>query len=262
MARWNPRDLTGERFGRLTVVKKSDKKYKGDAHQFWFCHCDCGKEKEIYDRSLITGSTKSCGCLGREISSINGSGNRKHGMSFSPEYYSWNHMMMRCTNKNHHAWKDYGGRGITVCERWKSFENFYEDMGERPIGKSIDRIDNDGNYEPKNCKWSTQKEQVGNRRNSNHLIEYNREIKLSSVWEEEYGLNAGILIRRIRSGWSVDRAINTPMYLTKRIVYLNGELKSVRDLERSFGLSIGMLGKRLRKGINIESAIKECGIEI
>lgn len=156
-------DLTGMKFHRLTVLGRAVQHGKGPVK--WFCRCDCNHELIVEGYQLTTGGTKSCGCL--RIESFVAM-NTRHGMCKSPEYNSWDAMIQRCRNplgKNYHH---YGGRGITVCERWlSSFENFYADMGPKPTPKhSIDRINNDGNYEPGNCRWATQSEQNFNKRRS------------------------------------------------------------------------------------------------
>ena len=151
-------DLTEQTFGRLTVISYHSKgKYD---HTRWLCKCECGKEKVIFSSALKSGHTKSCGCLNLE--NVKKS-NMKYNKYGSREYNSWASMKRRCTDPNAINYKYYGGRGITYCKRWEKFENFYEDMGPRPEGKSINRIDNDGNYEPKNCKWSTSTEQNNNK---------------------------------------------------------------------------------------------------
>lgn len=151
--------LSGARFGRLVVRESTSLRDNGKI--VWECLCDCGSVVFLNTTRLNTGNTKSCGCLRAE-------GNRKtHGGRSLPEYGIWRHMLSRCENKNLPAYKDYGGRGIGVCQRWHDFALFLEDMGRRPsVRHSIDRIDNSRGYEPGNCRWATPKEQNRNRRDS------------------------------------------------------------------------------------------------
>jgi hypothetical protein len=148
------KDISGKKFNKLTVLEFAGK-INNKRHVFWSCKCDCGNIVTVRGDSLRLGATKSCGCFRGSI--------KKHGMAYSLTYRSWINMKQRCSNKNNIGYSRYGGRGIKVCDRWlESFENFLEDMGKRPNGMSIDRIDNDDNYEPDNCKWSTSKEQSNN----------------------------------------------------------------------------------------------------
>ena len=160
----NVKNLLDQKFHRLTVVGFSS---VINRKAQWDCLCECGEKATVASTNLLTNTTKSCGCLNRETSLNNIKGVTKpptHGMYGTPTYYSWAAMHTRCTNPNRDNYKYYGGRGIKVCERWDSFESFYEDMGKRPESKTIDRIDNDGDYTLDNCKWSTHKEQINNRR--------------------------------------------------------------------------------------------------
>lgn len=157
-------DLVGQRFGRLTVVGRADNDLHG--HVRWDCLCDCGNTSTVLASNLKR-TTQSCGCLARELRPVNAARQfTKHGMYQSPEYRAWQNMRERCNNPNHPQFKDWGGRGISVCDRWMdSFEAFYADVGPRPGHRlSLDRIDNDGNYEPGNVRWATHSQQMKNRR--------------------------------------------------------------------------------------------------
>lgn len=160
-----PLNLIGRRFGRLIVVKRAESTAEG--RTLWLCRCDCGKEKVIRGKHLVNGAIRSCGCLHIEVlreQSLKHGATRGYGKT--PEYESWTCMKNRCFNPKRKSFKDYGGRGIRVCARWlNSFENFLADMGRRPgPGYSIDRKNNDGDYEPGNCRWATSEEQNNNRR--------------------------------------------------------------------------------------------------
>lgn len=159
-------DMTGQRFGRLKVICRANR--IGPVR--WHCECQCGNKLEPLADNLRKGDIQSCGCLRREMCATTGERNSTHRYSSNGKirrtYKSWQAMKYRCSSRKYTGWQYYGGRGIRVCKRWQnSFENFLADMGDRPRGKTLDRYpNNDGNYQPGNCRWATAKEQVANRR--------------------------------------------------------------------------------------------------
>jgi hypothetical protein len=188
-------DLAGQRYGRWLVLRFHHVDPSGN--KYWECECECGTVKPVTANSLRQGTSQSCGCLPsrRLAGSLNG--NYRHGYSMescrTPTYISWCGMIQRCTNPRNPRWMDYGGRGITVCERWRSFENFLADMGERPSGLTLDRRDNDGNYEPGNCHWATQSEQVRNQRRNNTWrtrLSAAKILKVRDLHDEGLGISA------------------------------------------------------------------------
>lgn len=204
-------DISGGKFNNLLVVERDYNGKPGKA--YWKCLCDCGNETIVSGSNLRNGSVKSCGCLNYN------SKNKTHGMSKSSLYNIWNGMKFRCTNKNSDSYKNYGQRGISVCEEWfnnpQSFiewalKNGYEE------GLTIDRMDNEKDYCPENCRWISKGEQAKNRR-MNYCIEYKGETK--TLWElcEELNLNYNLVHNRIKKlGWSFEKAINTPVNKNKR----------------------------------------------
>lgn len=207
----NFKDITGQIFGRLTAIKLTGR--SRNKKLLWQCQCECGKTVVVLGAGLFNGHTKSCGCLKRDMASI---WPTKHGQSRvgrkTKEYTAWRGVVDRCTNPNNSAWKHYGARGIEVCERWRnSFENFFDDMGAAPNSKStIDRINNDKGYESSNCRWATMNEQARNRRN-NRIIAFSGRSQCLAAWGHELGLSSDILSDRLRLGWSIEKALTTPL---------------------------------------------------
>jgi len=214
------KDLTGQSFSRLRVLYLSGMKPYGKQKirlSTWLCLCDCGNHHETTGRSLLAGDTKSCGCLHRYVMAHKSLANITHGRSNTPEYRSWAKLKGRCLNPNDKSYERYGGRGIAVCDRWvNSFENFFADMGPRPSPKhSLDRINNDGDYTPENCRWATAIEQV---RNSSHMrwITYKGETLCLKDWAERIGISKSALIRRFKEGCSTKEALETPRWQTPK----------------------------------------------
>lgn len=190
-------DLSGQRFGMLTVVSRVGSVRNGASMTpTWRVACDCGREKVVRASNLRAGQTKSCGCVFI-----------RHGMYGTPEYRAWVSMLGRCTNPSIRSYPNYGGRGIRVCPEWEDFETFFAAMGRRPTsGHSLDRIDVNGNYEPANCRWATVKEQARNKRTS-HVLSVGGESATISEWAERTGIGKGTIRERLRRGWSPERAI-------------------------------------------------------
>ena len=195
-----------DQFTRWTVVEYIGKGY-------WKTVCACGRPGEVKSNSLATGQSKSCGCLAREMLST---AKKRHGATNSIEYGIWIGIRTRCYNKTCPGYFRYGGRGITVCDRWSLFENFLADMGPRPSGQhKIERLDNDGPYSPENCKWATPTEQARNR-STNRILTLNGESRTLAEWAERLGVNQGLLRQRLNAyGWSVERALTEPPDLRK-----------------------------------------------
>lgn len=198
-------DLTGKKFGNLTVIERAENRGK---EIFWKCRCDCGQIKEINGSRLKNGKTKSCGCYKKEVSHLNkghrNSHNKSHGMSETRLYRIYKKMYRRCYKPQTKYYCNYGGRGITICKEWlDDFMNFYNWAMSNGYSDelSIDRINNDGNYEPSNCRWATAKEQANNTRKTIFLT-YKGETKPASEWSKITGIRQDTITMRKRNGWS------------------------------------------------------------
>lgn len=197
------KDMTGQRFGRLTVVGYVGKVAGNKAA--WLCQCDCGRSITVVGESLRRGHTTTCGCLRNWPKP-----KEHHGKAHSPEYAVWSHMIQRCTNPARSGYHLYGGRGIKVCQRWRdSFVAFLEDVGPRPsLNHTLDRIDNDGNYEPGNCRWVTADVQSSNTRR-NRRITYNGETLTVKQWAKKLGMPPETLYARLNRGLPPERIFST-----------------------------------------------------
>jgi hypothetical protein len=204
-------EMAGEWFGRWLVMSRSENNSHG--RSMWLCRCNCGTERAVSGKDLRNGKSVSCGCIKIGLK-------KKHGDAISgchaPEYDIWCGMRQRCENPNCNVYKHYGGRGIKVCERWQDYPNFLADMGRRPSpDHSIDRYpNNDGDYEPSNCRWAMQSEQVGNRRflgtvRTRWVHFRGRKITMTEACKE-MGIAVKTVKFRLSKGWDIDRALTEP----------------------------------------------------
>ncbi len=187
--------MMGERFGRLVVVSEAHRYGRGI---IWRCQCDCGREAKVSGRDLRAGNKRSCGCAHHGYGRVGG--------KRSPTYTCWAGMLSRCRNPNDAEYHNYGARGILVCERWKDFRNFLADMGEKPRGRSIERVNNAKGYQPGNCVWATSGQQSRNTRRNIRVQVGNESLVLIDA-AEKLGIAHGTLYQRIHRGWSGDRLL-------------------------------------------------------
>jgi hypothetical protein len=246
-------ELIGRRFGKLVV---QDRHLYNDKHNktLWNCICDCGKQATIVGSNLTSGHTTSCGCYRKDkiIES-----NFSHGMCEIPEYGIWANMIQRSTNSNTPNYSDYGGRGITVCDRWlNSFEAFYEDMGPRPSpNHSIDREENDKGYYKDNCRWATPTEQANNKRN-NVRYKLNETDLTHAEISRKYSIHVETLRRRIKVGIPIEQAVISPIRaLTDRVYTHNGLTKTLKEWSIFSGIKYQTLYRRLTNGWSFEKSI-------
>lgn len=210
------KDYIGLKFGRLTVIKLHHKVRKNPSgyRLYYLCKCNCGNFKIANIDNLVSGYIQSCGCLRKECYFTN---HRIHGMANSRLYKIWIGMKARCYNLKNKSYNNYGNRGITVCNEWKSdFMNFYNWAMNNGYNDdlTIDRIDVNGNYEPNNCRWVDRKVQANNTR-TNHYITYNEETHTIAEWCRIVNISYPCFMHRIQRGWNIDRILNTPMRIIK-----------------------------------------------
>lgn len=243
-------DLIGHPpFGRLTVVKRAPNKGRRTA---WVCECACGTTGRIVLASnLLGGTSQSCGCLRAERRHRS---NFKHGMAKTTEYAIWYGMRQRCLNPSADSYANYGGRGITICERWaNSFNAFLADMGPRPgLEYSIERVNNDLGYSKDNCVWDTWHAQNRNRR-TNVLLTYNGKTQCAVDWARELHFPEHLVYVRIRWGWTIERALTTPV--RERMITLDGRTESLAEWLRLKDMSGTTFRRRLAQGMSAEQAL-------
>lgn len=243
-------DLTGQRFGRLTVIKfvsRINKRTK------WLCKCDCGNETIVSTKCLRNGDTKSCGCLKKDKAR---EAKITHGKTSSRLFVTWGNMKSRCYSQNRRDYRDYGGRGITICVEWKDdFMAFYDwamANGYRD-DLTIDRIDVNGNYEPSNCRWVDIKVQANNTRR-NHYITYKGETHTIAEWSEITGISKSAIMHRIERGWTVDKMLTVGDANRTMITY-NGETHSITEWSKITGINYSTIRSRNRAGMSAEMVL-------
>jgi hypothetical protein len=203
-------NLKEQQFGRLTAIHEGSRSRTG--RRRWYCRCTCGRTTLVHQSALRSGNTRSCGCaVGERIGALRRTHGETHRGANSPEYVTWTSMRHRCRNPRAHDYRHYGGRGITICERWDRFENFLADMGRKPSrAHTLERIDNDGLYSPSNCRWATIQEQACNRR-SKHSLTFDGKTQSVLEWATELGMRPTTLYSRLDRGWDTARAIVAPV---------------------------------------------------
>ena len=252
-------DITGQRFGRYLALKRGSNLGR---HAAWECLCDCGKINLVAAGALRAGQSKGCRACRKKDGGLlrrtHGHTAVVNGRKNSTRVYSiWRGMLQRCRDEN---WQNYGERGIAVCERWNSFENFYGDMGEPPSARhSIERKDPNGDYCPDNCVWATAKEQARNRRN-NRIVEFNGEALTIAEWSDRTGIKSATIHARLDRGWDIAKALAAPSqkrtFATRgrRMITANGQTMSLIQWAEFTGISAGAILTRIKAGWSEQDA--------
>lgn len=243
-------NLVGQRFGKLVVIKEQERGHR--KNRYWLCRCDCGNKRTINQISLCAGYTKSCGCLSSRHSI--GVRSKTHGKTKTPEYRIWSSMKQRCTDKNYSGYYKYGARGIQIDPNWKSFERFYEDMGNRPSPKhSIERKNNNGHYCKENCRWATAKEQANNTRRS-RIIVINSQSKTLAQWSEICHISSSTLRNRIERGMEAKYAIET-LPKKAKILRLGNKSQPINLWSKELNIALTTLYSRLLLGWSVRKTL-------
>ena len=244
------KDETGKKYGKLIVLEYSH--VKRGVH--WLCRCECGNTVVVAGHHLRSGTVTTCGCVHH----------KSNGMSGSPVYKVWQAMKTRCYSTTCSHYRNYGARGITVSDRWlESFNNFYEDMGDRPFdGATLERKENSKGYSKDNCKWATRHEQMANTRVS-RLLTYNGETKCITEWARGIGVDPKTIHYRLKQGWTLNDALNKPATpaaeKTAKMITFNGETRSITGWARKLGINHASLCERLDSGWPLEKALTAPG---
>lgn len=252
------KDLIGEKFNRLIVIEKVGLD-KNNQMQ-WLCECECGNMKIVTSHNLLNGSCKSCGCLNKELVSNRNRMRAIHGDCGTRLYHIWADMKSRCTNQNNPYFYRYGGRGITIYEEWcDSYVMFKEWALQNGYQKdlTLDRKNNDGNYEPSNCRWVNMSIQQNNK-SSNKLLTYNGQTKTISEWSNELNIPCGTLYNRLHKGWSVEKTLETPRNAHKlkfKTLTYKGKTQTILQWAKELNLPRLVIYNRLHYGWSVEKTL-------
>lgn len=249
-------DLSGQRFHRWTVLSREPNRIDAHGHikVIWLCQCDCGTTRCIDAGSLRSGVSKSCGCYKSEVTANR---NRKWKHTDGRLHGIWKNMIDRCYRPTCSEYKNYGGRGVTVCDGWKdSFDEFYEWAYSHGYQSdlTIDRIDVNDSYSPTNCRWADRKTQANNRTN-NLWIEYNGQRQTAQQWADQTGLQAQLIAQRIENGWSVADALTKPVQQKTYTITVDGVTRTPGEWGELIGLSADAILRRLRLGWSPKRAV-------
>jgi hypothetical protein len=234
-------EIIGQKFGLLTAVEVVGKNRRGPLIK---CQCDCGGLKTVNAKDLRNGNNKSCGCL-----------HKKHGLTRTRPYLSWQNMKKRCDYPSHKSYKNYGGRGITYCDKWETFDGFWEDMKDGYADHlTLDRIDVDGNYTKENCRWADKGTQANNT-TTNSMITFDGETLTEADFARKYNLDYELFRHRLQKGWTIERAMEPAKQ--KELLTYEGTTKTVTEWAEEKGMTYHQLKKRLMRGWSTEKALNQ-----
>lgn len=245
-------EITGRRFGQLVVLRRVV--IPGARNSMWLCHCDCGNDKILAGNSMTLGGVKSCGCMKRGPKPK--PGRKTETRKRTVEYTCWSSMVQRCTNPKSNGYHNYGGRGIAVDKNWLLFDNFFADMGLRPSPRhTLERKDTNAGYTKENCRWATHQEQMWNIR-ANVFVTWQGQKKCIGEWSKIVGIHPSTLHSRIvKKGWSVEKAMTTPVQQQVRVLTLDGQSRRVYEWAEITGIPEKRIDARLRRGWSVQRTL-------